>query len=628
MEPLVGTGVEGFAGDGSAGWRAQFSRPATLALDGQGRLYIADAGNSRIRRVETNGTVSTVAAEVSVADLTITRTGNLLAAAGSSVLTILPDGTASIFASGFENASALAAEASGTVLVADGTSILRVAADGSGTSPVATGLPGRVLDVVIMPDGTVVFAAAEGIFTLTSGTAVPLAQRIPTAVSTRLAVDSHGDLYVTGTHRVWKVAGGALWTLAGLDQPGSAGDGAPAVAALLNTPTGLAVDAAGNVFVADTANHRVRFLRAPPPPSVSAVSPAVGAPEVWPRNLILRWTPVFGINSWDVYFGTNPASLVKAGTTQEPQFNVGDLSEAATYYWRVSARILPQSPVNSQIFSFSTTALRRQAPVEPVSLEPRNFAAGMSSSVRFTWRGSGAARYDLYLDETPYTPKRVAMTQNMEARISGLKPSTQYFWRVAAVNEFGETRSEVREFTTAPRGGYPWLIETIAGTSLPIGDEIRAADAVLNTPTHVVAGPNNSSYFIESGRVVRRIDSEGKLQSAYSPQLGVLTGLAVDSQGNLFVAASDHVVRVPVRGAPSIVAGQPGRRGFAGDGGPAIQAQLDGVAGVAVDRRGFLYIADSANHRVRVVTANGRIRTLAGTGECTSAEPGLDATQT
>jgi sugar lactone lactonase YvrE len=92
--------------------------------------------------------------------------------------------------------------------------------------------------------------------------------------------------------------------------------------------------------------------------------------------------------------------------------------------------------------------------------------------------------------------------------------------------------------------------------------------------------------------------------------------LLFDSRGNLYIADTDnHVVRkVTPNGWMTTVAGT-GRAGFSGDGGPAARARLNTPVGIAMDRHGNLYIADKGNHRVREVTADGVIRTIAGTGE-------------
>ena len=102
---------------------------------------------------------------------------------------------------------------------------------------------------------------------------------------------------------------------------------------------------------------------------------------------------------------------------------------------------------------------------------------------------------------------------------------------------------------------------------------------------------------------------------AIEAQLNGPKAVAVDAAGNVFIGeAFSRVREVMVDGTIRTVAGT-GTPGFSGDGGPATSAQLGSVLGLAVDERGDLYIADSYNHRVRMIAPNGTITTVAGTGE-------------
>ncbi|WP_446697131.1 NHL domain-containing protein [Streptomyces cinereospinus] len=92
-------------------------------------------------------------------------------------------------------------------------------------------------------------------------------------------------------------------------------------------------------------------------------------------------------------------------------------------------------------------------------------------------------------------------------------------------------------------------------------------------------------------------------------------GVAVDSTGTLYIADNDNhrIRKVTTDGKISTVAGT-GAAGFGGDGGAAVSAQLNSPREVAVDGTGALYIADADNHRIRKVTSDGKISTVAGTG--------------
>ena len=105
-------------------------------------------------------------------------------------------------------------------------------------------------------------------------------------------------------------------------------------------------------------------------------------------------------------------------------------------------------------------------------------------------------------------------------------------------------------------------------------------------------------------------------QPASSVQLKGISGLAVDETGNVYISATkqQRVWKVTPDGMLVCVAGN-GKRGYAGDGGPALAAKLNRPTGIAIGRSGDLYIADTKNHRVRKVTPSGLITTVAGTGK-------------
>lgn len=153
---------------------------------------------------------------------------------------------------------------------------------------------------------------------------------------------------------------------------------------------------------------------------------------------------------------------------------------------------------------------------------------------------------------------------------------------------------------------------------------LGAIAAVLPCLPLAASGPPNVIYTIET---VAGSDEMGDNGPAVEAQLRNVYGLAVDQRGNLYIADTDghRIRRVTPDGRISTVAGS-GRPGFSGDEGPAVAARLHAPYSVAVDPDGNLYIADTYNHRIRKVGQDGRIRTVAGTGEKGSAESGLALT--
>ncbi|HEV2709300.1 MAG TPA: Ig-like domain repeat protein [Edaphobacter sp.] len=215
---VAGTGTQGYACDNGPATAARLDSPQGLALDGN-NLYIADTHNQRIRRL----------------DLT---TGVIITIAGSTVGFSGDNGPAT--AAQFNLPTALAVDANHNLYIADSRNhrIRRITPAGVITTVGGNGIQG--------------FGGDNGLATAAS---------IDSPAG--LAVDAAGDLYLSDTHnhRIRKIAAatGVITTIAG-GEPGLSGDGGPAVAATLALPHGLSIDSAGDIYIADTANHRIRRI--------------------------------------------------------------------------------------------------------------------------------------------------------------------------------------------------------------------------------------------------------------------------------------------------------------------------------------------------------------------------------
>lgn len=219
INTIAGTPKQcGYKGDNLQATKAALSFPSSVALDSSGNLYIADTAAQRIRRV-TNGIITTIA--------------------GTGQVGFSGDGGAATAAT-FSNPVSVAIDASGNVYVAD--------VDNN-----------RIRRVV--PGGAVTTFAGT---TTSIGDGGP-STRARLDRPSGAAVDSSGNLYIadTGENRVRKVTlSGTISTVAGTGANGNAGDNGPAAAAVLNTPSGLAVDSAGNLYIADAGNGVIRRVDA------------------------------------------------------------------------------------------------------------------------------------------------------------------------------------------------------------------------------------------------------------------------------------------------------------------------------------------------------------------------------
>ena len=224
LTTIAGTSVQGFGGDGGPARAALLDSPAAVAIDAAGNIFVADAHNHRIRRVDASSGVIT------------TFAGNGIA--GQS-----PDGTLAS-AARLDLPCALAFDSASNLLFADARTHLV-----------------RRIDSV---SGAVFTLAGDGTqgFRGDLGPAVLAALDAPSGI----ALDGADNLFIADTHnqRVRRVdhRTGIVTTIAGTGQPGFSGDSAAATNAKLALPRGLTMDASGNLFVVDAGNQRIRRIDA------------------------------------------------------------------------------------------------------------------------------------------------------------------------------------------------------------------------------------------------------------------------------------------------------------------------------------------------------------------------------
>ena len=215
----VGNGflVAGFGGDNGPAASAKLNGPSGVALDSAGNLYIADLYNSRVRKVS-NGVITTVAG------------------GGSTVGDNGPATSAALY-----DPLGVAVDSAGNLYIADSSNHrIRKVSDGVITTVAGSG--------AVFP--------SKGGFSGDNGPATSAQLDYPAGI----AVDSAGNLYIAdeGNHRVRRVSDGVITTVAGNGTQGLSGDNGPATNAQLGSPTGVAVDSAGNLYIADTADERIR----------------------------------------------------------------------------------------------------------------------------------------------------------------------------------------------------------------------------------------------------------------------------------------------------------------------------------------------------------------------------------
>lgn len=333
----AGDGAAGYFGDGEAAIHAQLNSPAGAALDSSGNLYIADSGNNVIRMVTPDGTINTIAGSVCSLSATSGCGPGYSGDGGAPTAALL------------NSPLAVAVDPSGNLYIADaGNNVIRkisggiistihstlplghpsgIALDGARNLFIADTSNNRV--VKLTPSGAATIVAGNGVpgYTGDNGPAIQAELEFPAAV----AVDGVGNLYIADkTNCVIREVNtaGTIFTIAGNGLAGYSGEGV-AVDQELNFPSGVTVDAFGNLYIADTGNNRIRFLQAPPP-AISqngVVNAASFASPLSPGELATVFGTSFGVSIAGATSLPLPTSLasvsVTVGGRLAPIFYVG-----------------------------------------------------------------------------------------------------------------------------------------------------------------------------------------------------------------------------------------------------------------------------------------------------------------
>lgn len=454
-----------------------------------------------------------------------------------------------------------------------------------------------------------------------------------------ILIDNRGIVYVSDAGL------GQLWTF---DKVGNflGMVGAPGAGPLeLDRPMGMAADAAGRIYVADAGNHRVQQLARRQGDVTPPATPPSLAPEAGPYSVDLAFAAVGNDGSagraalYDLRFSTVPIagqadyeraapSLLLPGPkdagTPERLAALG-LSPLTTYYfglrvWDDSANasglVLAQAATPSNV-ALGRLSLAAGGPLFTL-VSTTGFNASVSSSL-----GNGGPATLAFVG----TPRQVAVAGNGDLQIAQMGPPGQINF------------STIRRVSLGT-GVISGQVGAGAADGFS-GDGGPASAALLRNPQGVSGDRHGSLFVSDTGNHrVRKVNSSGVITTAAgtgaagfsgdggpgtSAQLNSPRQLASDPAGNMFVADSgNHRVRRldAATGVITTVAGD-GTAGFSGDGGPAAAARLSSPQGVAeFGASGDVFIADTGNHRVRKVSWDGVITTVAGTGAAASTGDG------
>jgi uncharacterized protein (TIGR03437 family) len=561
---IAGTGVAGFSGDGSAAVSAQINGPGSVVADALGNVYFTDVGNAVIRKVDSSGNISTFA-------------GTPGSGGGTG-----DGGPATKAKLGLHTGSGLAVDAANNLYIADSlNSAIREVTVSNGNINTIAGTIGK--------NGS----SGDG------GAATSALLYYPFGV----AVDSSGNVYIADSFnqeiREVSAQSHAIQLIAGTaGSAGSTGDGGPAAAALFNYPWGIAVDAAGNLYIGDFSNDEIRKITAGATPTINTIAgniklggtlagdggPATSAGMSGPISVAVN-------SAGSIYFAdllNNRVRFVSQGTINElagADHEQGDGGQATSGYLYFPQTIAEDSAGNLYIADTDNNAIRKVTPAGIISTAA---AIGVPQAVVIDSSGNLYATVGSRIIEVDSKGNKTVIAGNTS--------------NAAGFSGDGGPASAAS-------------LNNPEGLALDSAGNLYIADT-YNHRIREISGGNINTVAGSGGTCLTPCSLggfSGDGGPATSAMLAFPYGVALDAAGNILIADSDnHAIRKVVKGTISTVAGTGTKRGYMGDGGLATAALLNVPLGVAADASGNIFIADSFNNVVRVVGGFGYINTIAG----------------
>ena len=608
---FAGTGEEGFAGDGGPATEAKLDWPSGVALDSQGNVYIADQENERIRKVDAEGVITT------------------FAGSGSYRYRGEEDGIPATEAR-LNWPTGVAVDAEDNVFIADSYNgiIRKVNAEGITTTIAGSGR--------IFGFGVIQHAEDVG----DAGPATEARLDWPTA----LAVDAAGNVYIAdrGHDRIRKVdTDGIITTIAGTGEPGFGGDGGPAAEAQISGAAGITLDEEkGYAYIADTGNNRIRRIDletgiittvaggyddGDESDTASQIAAPRGVAFGADGNLYIADTGNHQIRIWEDTDGTptpvagvgglGDGGLATAARLFRPR-GITIAGDGTVYITDTDQHRVRKVDSEGIITTFAGTGEQGydgdDGPATNAHLSyPGGVAIGPGGHLYIADVGNNRIRR---VDAETGVITTFAGTGERppfedEDDIGDGGPATEArLWGPLAVEFDADGNLYVTDFANhrIRRVDTQGIITTFVGSGVRgfSGDDGPGAEAQLNAPVGLDIDGDGNFYVADrywDRNRIRKIDPTGTITTI--AETDSFAGIAVGADGSVYITEPDvgRVLKLSPSGRLSIVAGS-GKSGYSGDGGPALDAQLDRPSGIEIDADGVIYVADADNNRVRKLT--------------------------
>ncbi len=603
-------------GDGPDAKRAMLLRPRRLYVYPDGRVILSEFTAPRIREWWPNGSIRTIAGNGYVGGATpgepATRSPIYY------VEGVVEDRRGGFYFSDVNVAYVRHVDASGINTLIAGNNGSTCGPDGAALET-AIGLPdGLTLNnaghlVIVERSNSRIRVLENGRLRTLAGTCTPgfsgdggPANQAQLRFPSSAVFDSDGTMYIADreNHRIRAVSpAGVIRTVAG-SEPGFSGDGGDPLRARLAVPDGVAIGPDGNLYIADTDNHRIRrvLLRANPP--VIETFAGTGQPGYdgdggQARSAMMFQPSDLGFDrNGNLFFSDTRNNLVRRISPE------GIIQTVAGFPRFLGERTPPR---NTLLHFPSSVAVDRQGRL--LVADSENFRVRAIDATASTILGNGSVGNVNFSSSPLETPLHPNLTV-------AVLPSGRTF-----------ILSRERIFERLPQGEIvPFAGSGIFGSDGDGGPAVRAS---LRIPWSLAEDPAGNIYITDrADHRVRVVTPNGMISSfagtgqagyagdggpATAARFNEPTGIAMDGQGNVYIADNRNrlIRRVNRSGLIDVFSGT----GSAlGDGGPALRASFSDISNLAMDSNGNLWVADRGTHRIRRISPFGRIDTIMGTG--------------